>query len=171
MPTRPFSVPADLPSGESWHRSALEWMGGPDVLSPVLPHRAEAGAALEIGSDLGWVKAVEEGLPTEALDAAVEQGVLSWSDVQELVLPRRTLSHRKQGSGRLTPEESDRLLRLLRTIAEAEEAFQSEEKARRWLRKPNRALGGEVPFELLRTAGGARLVEEVLGRIAHGVYS
>ena len=163
MPTRPFSVPEDLPAAEGWHRSALRWMGGHEVLSKALPRPAR--------SDLEWVKAVEAGLPPEAVESAVEQGVISWSDVQDLVLPRRTFSHRKERSERLTPEESDRLLRLLRAIAKAEDTFGNKEKARRWLRKSNRALGGESPFEMLRTASGARLVEQVLGRIAHGVYS
>ena len=163
MPTRTFALPDDLPTTERWHQRTLEWMGGPGVLSEVLPRSAR--------SDLEWVRAVEEGLPTEAVEAAIEQGVLSWNDVQKLVLPRRTFSHRKARSNRLTPEESDRLLRLLRTIAKARDTFQDEEKAHRWLRKPNRALGGAVPFEMLRTASGARLVEQVLGRIAHGVYS
>ena len=138
-------------------------MGGHEVLSKALPRPAR--------SDLEWVKAVEAGLPPEAVESAVGQGVISWSDVQDLVLPRRTFSHRKERSERLTPEESDRLLRLLRAIAKAEDAFGNKEKARRWLRKSNRALGGESPFEVLRTASGARLVEQVLGRIAHGVYS
>jgi putative toxin-antitoxin system antitoxin component (TIGR02293 family) len=138
-------------------------MGGHEVLSKALPRPAR--------SDLEWVKAVEAGLPPEAVESAVGQGVISWSDVQDLVLPRRTFSHRKERSERLTPEESDRLLRLLRAIAKAEDAFGNKEKARRWLRKSNRALGGESPFEMLRTASGARLVEQVLGRIAHGVYS
>lgn len=164
MPTRPFSVPTDdLPSGGTWHGTAARWMGGDGVLSAVLPRPAR--------SDLDWVRAVEQGLPTEALEAAIEQGVISWRDAQERVLPRRTFSHRKEKGERLTPEESDRLVRLLRTMALAEETFQDKEKAGRWLREPNRALGGEVPFDLLRTAGGARLVEQILGRIAHGVYS
>jgi putative toxin-antitoxin system antitoxin component (TIGR02293 family) len=47
----------------------------------------------------------------------------------------------------------------------------SEEKAARWLHTPNRALGGNLPLELLDTDLGSRQVEEVLGRIEHGVYS
>jgi putative toxin-antitoxin system antitoxin component (TIGR02293 family) len=46
-----------------------------------------------------------------------------------------------------------------------------EEKAGEWLRTPNRALGGERPLDLLDTDVGAREVEDVLGRIAYGVYS
>ena len=117
------------------------------------------------------MRLIEAGLPTETVEAAVAQGVLSWSEIERHVLPRRTFSHRKARSQPLTPDESDRLLRLLRVIARAEDTFQDEEKARRWLRKPNRALDGDVPLGMLRTESGARLVEQVLERIAYGVYS
>jgi putative toxin-antitoxin system antitoxin component (TIGR02293 family) len=46
-----------------------------------------------------------------------------------------------------------------------------DETARRWLRRPNRALGGRTPLESLDTELGARLVENVLGRIAYGGVS
>jgi putative toxin-antitoxin system antitoxin component (TIGR02293 family) len=49
--------------------------------------------------------------------------------------------------------------------------FESPEVAARWLRRPNRALGGERPLDLLTSDAGARVVEQVLGRIEHGVYS
>ena len=39
------------------------------------------------------------------------------------------------------------------------------------LRTPNRALGGERPLDQLDTDIGARAVEDILGRIAYGVYS
>lgn len=53
----------------------------------------------------------------------------------------------------------------------AEEVLGTREKAAIWLRKPNRALGGVRPTDLLGTATGRLHVEQVLGRIAHGVYS
>lgn len=166
--------------GTDWHERAARWLGdsgdgsgsdpesGPDAESDA---EADRSVDLAQSSDLGWVRAIEVGLPTEALEAVLDQGVLSWEDVQELVIPRRTFSHRKERSGRLSPEESDRLVLVLRTLAQAEEVFGAEEKARRWLRKPNRALGGSIPFRLLKTSNGARLVDEILGRIAHGVFS
>jgi len=46
-----------------------------------------------------------------------------------------------------------------------------QEKAIAWLGTPNRALGGERPLELLDTDLGTRMVEDILGRIAYGVYS
>lgn len=152
---------ADRP--EDWRSLSYRWMGGDSVLEARFGHR--------LSSELDWTEAIEEGLPTEALEAAMDQGSLSWKDIGELVIPRRTFSHRKEKGQPLTSEESDRLVRLLRAVAKAKETFQNEEKAERWLRKENRALGGRTPLEVLKTESGARLVENVLGRIGHGVYS
>ena len=52
----------------------------------------------------------------------------------------------------------------------AEQALGDEEKARRWLTRENRALGDAQPLALLDSDAGAEAVEQVLGRIEHGVY-
>ena len=56
-------------------------------------------------------------------------------------------------------------------VARAEEAIGDVEKARRWLRKPNRGLRGRTPLELLENDVGVRIVEQTLGRIEHGLGS
>ena len=43
--------------------------------------------------------------------------------------------------------------------------------ARRWLSSPQRALGGSTPLSLARTEVGAGLVEDLIGRLEHGVFS
>jgi putative toxin-antitoxin system antitoxin component (TIGR02293 family) len=134
-------------------------LGGSEVL----------GAAID--SPLEWVEALEQGLPTAALDAAVESGILSREEVEELVIPRRTLSHRRQKRQDLTLEESDRLSRIARLTTRAAETLGSREEAVAWLREPNGALGGARPLELLRSGEGALLVEQLLVRIDHGVLT
>jgi putative toxin-antitoxin system antitoxin component (TIGR02293 family) len=111
------------------------------------------------------------GLPFATLEAIasrfeIAQDVL----VRILHLPARTLARRKK-SRRLSADESDRLLRLARVVARAEEVLGSSERAGAWLRGPVRALGGGRPLDLLDTDLGAQQVEQVLGRIEHGVYS
>ena len=85
-------------------------------------------------------------------------------------LPARTLARRKK-ERRLRADESDRLLRLARVAAVAEDVLGTREHAGRWLQKPNRALGDVTPLDLLDTDLGAAEVVTVLGRIEHGVYS
>lgn len=134
-------------------------LGGPDSL----------GRAVETELDL--VRLVRSGLPPAAVDTVVEHGVLSRDEVEQLIIPRRTLARRKQHGEPLTTDESDKLARVVRVATLAEDTFQSDDKAHGWLRDSNRALGGERPLDLLETEGGARLVEQILGRIAHGVFS
>jgi putative toxin-antitoxin system antitoxin component (TIGR02293 family) len=57
----------------------------------------------------------------------------------------------------------------LRTLAR--KVFGSDEKAAHWFASPVRALGAKTPLSQMATKTGARRVEQVLGRIAHGVYS
>ena len=82
----------------------------------------------------------------------------------------RILARRKQ-AGHLNPQESDRLNRVARVVSQAAETLGSLEKARVWLKSPNRALACQTPLELLDTEPGTRQVEDVLLRTNHGVFS
>ncbi len=102
------------------------------------------------------------------VDEILAGGRLTPAELDRLALPRKTLAHRR-ALGRLSPEQSDRLLRVLRVIEEAEATFGDRDKAHRWLRRPTTALADNAPLDLLDTDIGAREVEALLGRIAHGI--
>lgn len=125
----------------------------------------------EIRSDLDWVKAVQSGLPVSSVDSAIDELGFSPHEIDVLVLPRRTLAARRAKHQPLTREESVRLARIARVALKAAETFGNPEKSHRWLRRPNRALRNHTPLSLLDTDDGARLVEVVLGRLAHGLFS
>ena len=115
-----------------------------------------------------WVR---EGLPFESLESVVQRFGLKREEVSWVLdLPERTLTRRRQEQ-RLRPAESDRLFRVTRIAVQAEQVLGSTDKASRWLHTENRALGGQTPLALLDTDLGSRQVEEVLGRIEHGVFS
>jgi putative toxin-antitoxin system antitoxin component (TIGR02293 family) len=78
---------------------------------------------------------------------------------------------RSERERRLRRGESDRLLRVARVAALAEEILGSKAKAARWLRRANQALGGKTPLRALDTDLGASRVETVLHRVEHGVFS
>ena len=117
---------------------------------------------------LDVVDRIREGLPTSVVDETLQSGRLTASELDRLAIPRKTVAHRRK-LGRLTAEQSDRLLRVLRVMEEAETSFANPEKAHRWLRRPTDALAGRSPLNLLDTDVGARLVEQLLGRITHGL--
>ena len=114
---------------------------------------------------------VQAGLPYHALEAVMERFGLGQAEVAAVLgVPPRTMARRKR-SRRLHPDESDRLIRLARLATQAVQVFGKEDKAAMWMHRPNRALGNQAPLNLLRTDLGAKQVEEVLGRIEHGVIS
>jgi putative toxin-antitoxin system antitoxin component (TIGR02293 family) len=111
------------------------------------------------------------GLPYASVEAlAAGFGIGKDELVAVLHLPPRTLARRKREQ-RLRADESDRLFRLGRIAALAEEVFGRRDKASRWLHRPNPALGDVIPLRHLDTDLGVRQVEDLLLRIAHGVYS
>lgn len=122
-----------------------------------------------IDSDLDLVEAVEEGLPTGVVENLLRHIDLTASDIHA-ILPERTRHHTRNRE-RLTPELSDRIARFARLYQMASETLGGSDKAARWLKEPNRALGGRRPLDFARSSSGALLVEDVLTRIAYGVYS
>lgn len=78
-----------------------------------------------------------------------------------------TITRKIKSGGKLSPQESERLARIALVEAEAEEVFDSQELAKRWMLEPNLALG-EPPLSLLDTDAGADEVRKVLASIAFG---
>ena len=107
---------------------------------------------------------------TNALTALARHGY-SEDEIFALVVPKRTLARRKAANEPLTIEETDKALRLDRIAEQAERVFGEPEKAQRWLRKPKRELKGETPLSHLASEAGARVVEEMLFRIEHGIFA
>jgi len=136
--------------------TALDIIGGPEG----------AGGRTEKGFDL--VRLVRLGLPVRALQHVIDTGRLTRAEVDSVVLPRKTLANR-QKLGTLTQDQSDRLIRVARILAAAEETFGSREKAGAWLRRPTTLLAGDRPLDMLDTDEGTRNVEALLGRIGHGI--
>jgi putative toxin-antitoxin system antitoxin component (TIGR02293 family) len=116
-------------------------------------------------------RAVRAGIPFSAFDAVLRALSLGREEViAALRLPPRTIARRKREK-RLNPVESEKLVRLARIAARASGVLGSEEKAGAWLTRTNRALGDQAPLSYLDTEIGASRVEEVLGRIEHGIPS
>jgi putative toxin-antitoxin system antitoxin component (TIGR02293 family) len=108
--------------------------------------------------------------PAGTLAALAEQGY-SEEEIFKLVVPKRTLARRRVMNDLLTVEETDKAFRLRRIAAQARRVFGDREKANRWLRKPKRELKGETPLGFLASEAGARVVEEMLHRIEHGIFA
>jgi putative toxin-antitoxin system antitoxin component (TIGR02293 family) len=116
---------------------------------------------------------VKTGLPVAELDALRELlGLTVENLARRIGISIATLSRRRQSGQRLDAGHSDRVLRFARLFRLATELYDGDEDAARaWLSKPARALDGETPLEHAETEVGAREVENLIGRLEHGVYT
>jgi len=101
---------------------------------------------------------VEARLPVRALDGLRHAG-LTDDELYALVLPRRTLTHRRARREPLTRDESDRVVRVARVLALSHEVFGEAERAWNWLRDAKRQFRRRTPLDVLATESGARWVE------------
>jgi len=95
---------------------------------------------------------------------------LGRTEVDAIIIPQRTLQHRRSRREKLTVEESDRVLRAIRVLARTEAVYGSRERALGWLRRANPRLEGRTPLLLLKTDTGSRMVEELLVEIDEGMF-
>lgn len=134
------------------HQRIGEWLG-------VAPPRTEQ-ELLDI---------IERQLPTSSIHRLLTLGIAR-AEVDAFVIPLRTLQHRRSRREKLTVEESDRVLRMLRALSLAESVYGSRARALAWLRRPHPRLGRRTPLELLKTDAGSRIVEELLLQIDEGMF-
>jgi putative toxin-antitoxin system antitoxin component (TIGR02293 family) len=140
-------------------RAVAEELGGERILGR------------NFSSDLEMHAAIREGFPPEVVEELMRACDLTLKELASaLDLSPRSLQRRRR-SGRLARYESDRLYRLARIVAIAKEYLGDHARALRWLKHPNRALGGLAPVAAIDTEPGARQVENILGRIAYGGIS
>jgi putative toxin-antitoxin system antitoxin component (TIGR02293 family) len=122
--------------------------------------------------NLNMALRVEEGLPATAVNQISEVLHLTLGEIASLVnIHAKTMERRLKARTRLKIDESERVARLMRIVSRAAKVLNSEANARAWLLRPLRVLGGKTPLQLSMTEPGAREVEQVLGRLEHGVFS
>jgi putative toxin-antitoxin system antitoxin component (TIGR02293 family) len=115
---------------------------------------------------------VDAGLVFRAFEALADYVNITRSDLAQAAdIPLRTVQRRKTSTaGKFERDESDRLARVARIYAIAEDVLGSRDEAQRWMKTPNRSLDGARPLNELETEVAAREVEDVLGRIQHGIF-
>ena len=141
-----------------------------DVLertTEIMGGAAAIGRAID--NEVELLEAVRRGLPAVVL-GALERAGMAREEVERLVV--RSSPDGQEGHDRrrdLTPLESDRVVRCARVLASAEDVFGSTERAQGWLRRPKPVLDGRTPMEVLDSEVGARVVEDLLQGVAHGI--
>jgi putative toxin-antitoxin system antitoxin component (TIGR02293 family) len=140
--------------------------------STALLHHRDSSLGFAYGDTPALIQRIQEGFAFSSLESlesatGLAQGLLA----QSIGIPERTLARRKS-VGRLAPEESERLLRIANLFEKSTELFEGNSRAAvSWLTTPKKELGQQTPLAYARTEIGAREVENLIGRLEHGVFS
>jgi putative toxin-antitoxin system antitoxin component (TIGR02293 family) len=117
------------------------------------------------------IRAIVRGLPSELARELASRMRLHLETMAKLLrLTPRTLQRRLEQE-HLELNESEKLWELARLFFRAMEVLESEEAAVQWFRSPLQALGWVTPLSLAETSVGLRDLENILGRIEHGIFS
>lgn len=125
-----------------------------------------------VSSSADFIPLIRGGFSYRSLEKLVAYlGLRLETVLQSLAINERTIQRRKSAASRLSQPESEKVYRLARLTALAEEVFEDRRAAQLWLTNPIPALSGVTPLSLLDTEEGARWAETELQRLAWGVYS
>jgi putative toxin-antitoxin system antitoxin component (TIGR02293 family) len=114
---------------------------------------------------------IENGIPLSALEEFSAYSRIALKDLLEVVIPARTLKHRRQRQEPLSMEESDRLFRVVRMYELAVKVYGDREDGREWLVGKKHRFDERTALSMLRTEAGEQAVEEILYQIDEGVFA
>lgn len=139
-----------------------------DVRTVVKAMGGERALGGRVASANELERVVRRGLPKRALTALAGRYAADEPGRRRFIytiVPRATWERRDS----LSPQASERVERLARLWAQAEEVWQEEAFARRFMTAAHAELDGETPVEAAQTELGGRRVERILNALAYGL--
>ena len=126
----------------------------------------------QVHDNNAMAQCVEEGLPVAEIVAFGKQAGFTTDELAKVIqIPPRTYARRVASNSRLKVHEGERAVRLMRLFERAKQVFGTDENTRGWFNAKILALGRKTPLEYAQTEPGAREVEDIIGRIEHGIVS
>jgi len=136
--------------------------------------RMSHGAAVSVEPSPAFVfswKDVARGIPLSALEEFSAYSKIPVKELLEVVLPARTLKHRRQRKEALSLDESDRLRRVAKIYELAVTVYGNPASGRKWLCGQKQRFDGKTALSMLRTEAGKEAVEEFLIQIDEGMFA
>lgn len=112
---------------------------------------------------------IRKGFAVKVIENLKEAGIDK--TFRERIIPARTLQHRITKGEPLSPAESERAYRVASIVSLADKVFGNHDKGLKWLHKPMKSLDGKSPLDVLDNDPGARIVEDLLGRLDEGYFA
>ncbi len=122
-------------------------------------------------TSLEKMKIVHLGLSKQDLESLKAKTRLDYGKLAKaLSVTRATLINKKKQQ-KFSTVLSERIMSLADIYSYGYEVFEDEDRFNQWMFRPNQALNGQAPYELMDNHFGREEVRNVIGRIEYGVYS
>lgn len=114
---------------------------------------------------------VRNGVSKKDLEGLKEKTALDYDKLAKaLSVTRATLINKKREE-KFNASLSERIVGLADIYSYGYEVFEDGERFNQWMFRPNRALGGQAPYDLIDNQFGREEIRNIIGRIEYGVYS
>ncbi len=124
------------------------------------------------GDNVKMQSSIRKGLKFTTIGRLGKALDISQKEVAQLLSITPSTLNRRKKEGHLHPDESDRVVRFARLKDAALTLMLGDDQAAMaWLHTPLDILAGESPLDYATTELGARDVEDLIGRLRHGVFS
>ncbi|HEY8918334.1 MAG TPA: antitoxin Xre/MbcA/ParS toxin-binding domain-containing protein [Chitinophaga sp.] len=131
-------------------------------------------AAVPYGAGRGYFEFIQlsrDGIIKKALMNLSQQLSFSLSEVARVLhISERTLQ-RYADDEKLSADTSERAILLSQLYQHGTFVFGDLENFKEWMRTPLPAFNYQPPISLLDTTFGFQLIEDELGKIAHGIFA
>jgi putative toxin-antitoxin system antitoxin component (TIGR02293 family) len=117
------------------------------------------------------ISLVDHGISKKDLEHLKEVADLDYDKLAKILLVTRATLINKKGEERFNTSLSEKILSLADIYSYGYEVFEDEKRFNQWMVRPNKALGGQAPYDLLDTQFGREEVKNLSGRIDYGIYS
>lgn len=163
-PSRRAQVNVEAPERDALIGEVVQRLGGRQVW----PKAKSPTTRLEVH------EAIERGIPGKALGFMLEHvtEIPSPKLLNVIGISQRTVQRRAEAPDvLLSQDQGGRLWKFAEILTTATGLFGDQKSAERWLDSPAIALEQHAPVDLMTTQAGAELVEQLLTRLEHGVYT
>lgn len=117
------------------------------------------------------MKVIKNGVSKKDLELLKNKAALDYSMLAKaLSVTRATLINKKRDQ-KFNTALSEKIVSLADLYSYGFEIFGDKDLFNQWMRNPNRAIGGQVPYDLIDNQYGREEIKNLIGRIAYGVYS
>lgn len=114
---------------------------------------------------------VRDGVSKKDLELLKSKADLDYTMLAKaLSVTRATLINKKRGE-KFNSGLSEKILGMADLYSYGFEVFENEDLFNQWMARPNKALGGQVPYDLIDNQFGREEVKNLIGRIDYGIYS